>query len=91
MKKIWKGRAIQNSFSLDKKCCFKFEETIVFSLVQWFSVLMDFFQCTTQIVRSLRILNSNCHRLLSTADLELDSKASGYSSNFCEDLLDQQP
>lgn len=91
MKKIlWKGREIQNNFFLDKKCCVKFEETIVSSHVQCFSsVLMDFFQCATQIVKSLRILNSNCHGLLCIADLGPDSKASGFSSNFCKDLLDQ--
>lgn len=59
------------------------------SLVQCFSVLVDFFQCATQIVEPLRILNSNCHGLLCTADSELDSKASGYSGYFCKDLLDQ--
>lgn len=59
------------------------------SLVQCFSVLVDFSNVLHKTVNSLRIFSFNCYGLLCTTDSELDS-TSGYSGNFYKGLLDQQ-
>lgn len=58
------------------------------SLVQCFSVLIEFTNVLHKTVNSLRIFSFNCHALLCTTDLELDS-ISGYRGNFHKGLLDQ--
>lgn len=51
------------------------------SLIQCFSVLMDFSNVLHKTVDSLRIFNFNCYGLLCTTDSELNS-TSVYSGNF---------